>query len=71
MKSGSYLVSRRIQMFIENWDRDVLGDQQNVIGRAKTTGAPLSGGGEFTTPNFRRKMIWPASHPSQRPYPIG
>ncbi len=52
MKGGSYLVARRIQMFIENWDRDQLGDQQHVIGRAKVTGAPLSGGTEFTTPNF-------------------
>jgi deferrochelatase/peroxidase EfeB len=27
----------------------------NVIGRAKTTGAPLSGGGEFTTPDFTKR----------------
>jgi deferrochelatase/peroxidase EfeB len=45
-------VARRIRIFIENWDRDVLGDQQHVIGRAKTTGAPLTGGTEFTTPDF-------------------
>ncbi len=55
MKGGSFLVTRRIQMFIENWDRDYLGDQQNVIGRAKVTGAPLSGGTEFTTPNFKAR----------------
>ena len=55
MTGGSYLVARRIQMFIENWDRDYLGDQQNVIGRAKVTGAPLSGGEEFTAPNFGPK----------------
>ncbi len=54
MKGGSYLVSRRIQIYIENWDRDVLNDQQNVIGRAKTTGAPLTGGGEFSTPDFKQ-----------------
>jgi deferrochelatase/peroxidase EfeB len=52
MRNGSYLVARRIRMFIENWDRDYLGDQQNVIGRAKTSGAPLSGGTEFTDPKF-------------------
>jgi deferrochelatase/peroxidase EfeB len=52
LRGGSYLVARRIRMFIENWDRDFLGDQQNVIGRAKTSGAPLSGGTEFTTPDF-------------------
>ena len=39
-------------MFIENWDRDWLGDQQDVIGRAKASGAPLTGGDEFTTPDF-------------------
>jgi deferrochelatase/peroxidase EfeB len=55
MRNGSYLVARRIRMFIENWDRDYLGDQQNVIGRAKTSGAPLSGGTEFTDPKFTAK----------------
>jgi deferrochelatase/peroxidase EfeB len=52
-RGGSYLVSRRIRIFIENWDRDYLSDQQNVIGRHKVSGAPLTGGGEFTTPNFK------------------
>ena len=55
MRGGSYLISRRIQIFIENWDRDYLEDQQNVIGRVKVTGAPLSGGEEFTTPHFAQK----------------
>jgi deferrochelatase/peroxidase EfeB len=55
MRGGSYLVARRIQIFIENWDRDYLGDQQNVIGRAKVTGGPLTGGSEFTTPKFHKK----------------
>lgn len=52
LRGGSYLVVRKIRMFIENWDRDYLQDQENVIGRAKVSGAPLSGGSEFTTPNF-------------------
>jgi deferrochelatase/peroxidase EfeB len=55
MHGGSYLISRRIQIFMENWDRDYLEDQQNVIGRAKVTGAPLTGGEEFTTPHFTQK----------------
>jgi deferrochelatase/peroxidase EfeB len=52
LRGGSYLVARKIRMFIENWDRDYLQDQENVIGRAKASGAPLSGGGELTAPNF-------------------
>jgi deferrochelatase/peroxidase EfeB len=52
LRGGSYLVARKIRMFVENWDRDYLADQENVIGRAKVSGAPLSGGTEFTTPNF-------------------
>jgi deferrochelatase/peroxidase EfeB len=53
MRDGSYLVARRIRMRIEAWDRDFLTDQQNVIGRYKYNGAPLSGKREFDTPNFR------------------
>jgi len=30
-------------MHIEAWDRDYLADQQNVIGRHKYSGAPLTG----------------------------
>ena len=55
MRGGSYLIARRIQIFMENWDRDYLQDQQNVIGRAKVTGAPLTGGDEFTHPLFTQK----------------
>ncbi|HET9648272.1 MAG TPA: iron uptake transporter deferrochelatase/peroxidase subunit [Microlunatus sp.] len=49
---GSYLVARRINMTIETWDRQSLAEQETVIGRTKAAGAPLSGGGEFTAPNF-------------------
>jgi deferrochelatase/peroxidase EfeB len=52
MAGGSYLVVRRIRMFIEAWDRDRLSDQEAVIGRSKYTGAPLGGAAEFDTPNF-------------------
>ncbi|HEY3501949.1 MAG TPA: iron uptake transporter deferrochelatase/peroxidase subunit [Actinocatenispora sp.] len=55
MRDGSYLVSRRIQMRIEAWDRDFLSDQQNVFGRHKYTGAPLTGGDEFDTPDFEAR----------------
>src|SRR5882757_684929 len=52
LRGGSYLVARRIRMFIENWDRDYLADQQNVFGRYKASGAPLGGAEEFDTPNL-------------------
>ena len=52
MRGGSYLVARRIEMRIEAWDRDYLADQQNVFGRHKYSGAPLTGSGEFDTPDF-------------------
>lgn len=49
---GSYLVARKVRMIIETWDRSQLGEQERVIGRSKGSGAPLSGGGEFTEPDF-------------------
>jgi deferrochelatase/peroxidase EfeB len=39
-------------MRIESWDRDSLGDQQDVIGRHKYSGAPLTGGKEHDPPDF-------------------
>jgi deferrochelatase/peroxidase EfeB len=55
MRGGSYLVARRIQMRVEAWDRDFLSDQQNVFGRYKYSGAPLSGSKERDTPDFAAK----------------
>jgi deferrochelatase/peroxidase EfeB len=42
-------------MLIESWDTDFLADQENVIGRAKTSGAPLGGHSEFDTPDLHAK----------------
>ncbi len=55
LSGGSYLVARRINMTIETWDRQPLSEQERVIGRSKAEGAPLSGGSEFSQPDFALK----------------
>jgi deferrochelatase/peroxidase EfeB len=62
LRGGSYLVARRIRMYLETWDRDYLADQQNVFGRDKNSGAPLGGSAEFDTPNLGSSDIPDDAH---------
>ena len=47
MRNGSYLVARRIRIALEHWDRTALSFQEQVFGRAKQSGAPLTGRSEL------------------------
>ncbi|PPK71441.1 iron uptake transporter deferrochelatase/peroxidase subunit [Actinokineospora auranticolor] len=47
MVGGTYLVARRIRMHIEIWDRTSLAEQEDIVGRAKGSGAPLGQTAEF------------------------
>ncbi|WP_425567902.1 Dyp-type peroxidase [Nonomuraea dietziae] len=51
---GTYLVFRKIRMDLPKWDTSTALQQDQSIGRRRDTGAPLSGGHEFTPPDFGR-----------------
>lgn len=55
MAGGTYLALRNFRFDIETWDRSALVEQEQVFGRTKGEGAPLSGGNEFTKPDFEAK----------------
>lgn len=52
LRGGSFLAVRRIRMDLETWDELSLRVQEQMLGRTKAAGGPLSGGGERTSPDF-------------------
>ena len=56
LRGGSYLVTRRIRMLIEPWDSSPLREQEQTIGRAKGSGAPLGQRAEFDPVDFTKQV---------------
>jgi deferrochelatase/peroxidase EfeB len=56
MRGGTYLVARRIRMLIEKWDAEPLAEQEEVFGRRKESGAPLTASHEFDPPRISARV---------------
>ncbi|MGW0951052.1 iron uptake transporter deferrochelatase/peroxidase subunit [Streptomyces sp. NPDC002405] len=54
MANGSYVVVRRIRMLLDDWEKLSLTQQEDVIGRRKSDGAPLGGGTETTAMDLEK-----------------
>ncbi|WP_329337194.1 iron uptake transporter deferrochelatase/peroxidase subunit [Streptomyces sp. NBC_00663] len=54
MANGSYAVVRRIRMLLDDWEQLTVKAQEQVIGRRKANGAPLTGGSETTAMDLEK-----------------
>lgn len=55
LENGTYLVVRKIQMYLEVWDRTTLREQENTFGRHRASGAPLGQEKEHEEMDLARK----------------
>lgn len=57
LRGGTYMVTRRIRMLIEAWDRASLDDQEVTIGRRKQSGAPFGRQDELDAVDLRKTPV--------------
>lgn len=55
LNGGTYLIARRIKMFLETWDRTSAKEQNNTFGRDRNTGAAMGQKREFDAVDLTKK----------------
>lgn len=57
IRDGTGFVLRRIRMELDAWDRVDRPDRERTVGRTLDSGAPLTGGTEFSKPDFEARNV--------------